>query len=104
MLLPKTVKIVIEQEADNSLKAGSKQLVRRKGDLEERLEDLYTGIQVLRNSTGQNQAKDPAYDLLPEGPAKEELIKFWMTYHAHFPFPDFATFYSKIDFCHFFSL
>lgn len=44
-----------------------------------------------------------AYDLLPEGQAKTELLKFWINFHAHFPYPDFVSFYSKKNFCFSFS-
>lgn len=91
-MLPKSVDYVIKQEIGRTNGDGMLRLVRRKGNQES---EVYA-----ENPNGDRRRE---YDLLPDGPAKEELLDFWINFHGHFTFPDFATFYSKRNFCIFFS-
>lgn len=88
MPLPTSIERVVESEIRRNLENGWMQLINRKGDQGQAQNKLE------RNRHG--------YDVLPEGADKEELIKFWMDFHANFSFPDFTTFYSKKSFCLYF--
>lgn len=93
MPLPKSIKDVIDQEIrDNQENSRYYQLIRRKGDQPKQ-----------RVKYMQDQRSVSAYDVLRDESCKTKLLKFWVEFHAHFSFPDFATFYGKRNFCLYFS-
>lgn len=98
-MLPNSVKDVIERERIQHDEDGEIHLIRRKGDQEEQVEDIYTGIQTLRSARGIDAPKGSMYDLLPNSLSQTELLKFWSDFHIRFAYPNFATFYSKRKFC-----
>lgn len=98
MEIIKFIQEVIDMRRELS-ENGFMPLIRRKGDQEEELEDIYTGDRTVRGPDGNAGGKGKIYDLLSKEADKEELLKFWNDFHSQFSYPDFSTFYSKRVFC-----
>lgn len=97
MPLPKSVADVIEEEIERNSKHneendGFLRLSRRKGDQEN--QETPVEHDTKRCST---------FAILQNETYRAELLNFWKDFHAHFVFPNFATFYGKRNFCLFFS-
>ena len=94
-MLPESVDSMIKQEISCASGDGMLRLVRRKGDQGTGSSTVY--------AENQSRGGHQKYDLLTDESGKEELLNFWMEFHDYFPYRCFTTFYSKKNFCIFFS-